>query len=225
MKKQITIAITLAAATLGGGFAFGQTEGAGSPNNEPMVVTRPAGSLADVPALPYGFALQAGGGVTAYTKRIARDDFKTGGFWDVRAVIGNRSFLGAELAYVGSAREIAMAGTSSSPSLVSNGGEAVVRANLPLQAGDLQVTPFAFGGIGWTHYSVASGNGGVGINDSTNAGVVPFGAGVTAGYAHFVADARFTYRTMFSNDLVPTANGDHLDMQNWSAGLTVGYEL
>jgi hypothetical protein len=30
---------------------------------------------------------------------------------------------------------------------------------------------------------------------------------------------------MFSNDLVPTANGDHLDMQSWSAGLTLGYEL
>jgi hypothetical protein len=225
MKKQMTITMTLAAATLGSGFAFGQTESAGNGSNEPMVVTRPAGSLANVPTLPDGFALQAGGGVTGYTKQSARDAFKTGGFWDVRAVIGNRSFLGGELAYVGSAREIAMSGASDSPALVGNGGEAVVRANLPLQAGSLQLTPFVFGGIGWTHYSITSGNGGAGIKDSANAGVVPFGGGVTAVYAHFVADARFTYRTMFSNDLVPTANGDHLDMQSWSAGLTLGYEL
>lgn len=72
---------------------------------------------------------------------------------------------------------------------------------------------------------MASGNAGPDIKDHTNVGVVPFGAGATAMDVHFVVDLRFTYRTMFNNHLVSTGNGDHLDMQNWSAGLTIGYGL
>ncbi|MES1207601.1 MAG: hypothetical protein ABUS79_16820 [Pseudomonadota bacterium] len=189
------------------------------------VLSRPAGPLADVPVIPAGFALQAGGGVTSFSRQAARDDFKTGGYWDVRATVGNRSFIGAELAYVGSAREIQTAGASSSPALVGNGGEAVARANLPLQLGVVQLTPFAFGGVGWTHYQVASGDVGTNIKRNSNSGVVPFGAGADLVYGHFVVDARFTYRTLFKNTVVQTDSGDHLDMQNWSAGLTAGYEL
>ena len=59
----------------------------------------------------------------------------------------------------------------------------------------------------------------------SNEFVIPFGTGVSAEYRHFTADARFTYRAVFGDTLVPTTNGDHLDLQNWSAGLTLGYEL
>ena len=189
------------------------------------VLSRPAGPLSEVPVVPAGFALQAGGGVTSFTRQAARDNFKTGGYWDVRATVGNRSFIGAELAYVGSAREIQTPGASSSPALVGNGGEAVVRANLPLQLSTVQLTPFAFGGVGWTHYQVASGDVGTQVKRNSNSGVVPFGAGADLVYGHFMVDARFTYRTLFKNTEVQTDNNDHLDMQSWSAGLTAGYEL
>ena len=65
-----------------------------------------SGGLAEVPVAPTGLALQLGGGVTGFTRENARDSFGTGGYWDARAILGNQSFLGAELAYVGSAREV-----------------------------------------------------------------------------------------------------------------------
>jgi hypothetical protein len=42
-----------------------------------------------------------------------------------------------------------------------------------------------------------------------------------------LVDARFTYRPVFDDKLVPMTTGsrDHADLQNWSAGLTVGYQL
>jgi len=55
--------------------------------------------------------------------------------------------------------------------------------------------------------------------------VIPFGAGTSATYDHFLVDARFTYRVTPENNLVPSGTGDHLDMQSWSAGATVGYEF
>jgi hypothetical protein len=46
-------------------------------------------------------------------------------------------------------------------------------------------------------------------------------------YNHLLVDARFTYRAVFDDKLVPMTGGDrdHADLQNWSAGLTVGYQL
>jgi hypothetical protein len=44
-------------------------------------------------------------------------------------------------------------------------------------------------------------------------------------YDHVLVDARFTYRATPENNLVPSGNDGHLDMQNWSAGATVGYEF
>jgi hypothetical protein len=141
-------------------------------------------------------------------------------------VLGRRSFRGAELAYVGSARDIKAPGVSDNAALVGNGAEAVARANLPLSAGSLRVEPFLFGGLGWTYYQVVKSDLNTsGIKDHANAFVVPFGTGVSAAYSHVIVDARFTYRAVLDDKLVPTTGNDHLDLQNWSAGLTVGYEL
>ncbi len=133
------------------------------------------------------------------------------------------------MAYVGSAREIKAGGVSNNAALVGNGAEAVARGNLPLSVGSTLVTPYLFGGVGWTYYQVANNNGPnmSGIKDHANALTVPFGTGVSVSYDHFVADARFTYRVTADDKLVPMSGGsdDHLDLQNWSAGATVGYEF
>ena len=185
-----------------------------------------ARSLRDVPVAPRGFGLQAGGGVTGFTEKDARDRFGTGGYWDVRAVLGMDSFIGAELSYVGSAHDVSAPGISGNAALLGNGAEAVARANLPLSAGALRVEPFLFGGVGWTYYNVVNSDANSSsIKDSANSFVVPFGAGVGLRYAHFIVDARFTYRAVFDDKLVPTGNNDSLDLQNWSGGLTLGYEL
>jgi hypothetical protein len=180
---------------------------------------------AEVPVVPTGLALQAGGGVTGFTRQGARDVFDTGGYWDVRGVVGTRSYVGGELAYLGSARKITAAGVSDGSALLGNGAEAVARANLPLTLGNVQLTPFLFGGVGWTYYSIANNDAAntSGIKDHANAFVVPFGAGASLAYEHLLVDARFTYRAIFDDKLVPTGGSDHLDLQNWSAGVTVGY--
>jgi hypothetical protein len=185
-----------------------------------------SGGLSEVPVAPTGLALQLGGGVTGFTRENARDSFGTGGYWDARAILGSQSFLGAELAYVGSAREVKEPGVSDTGALLGNGAEAVARVNLPLTAGSVQLTPFAFGGAGWTYYQIVNRDSNTSrMKDNANAFILPFGAGASLTYDHFVIDARFTYRAVFDDDLVPTGNGDNQDLQNWSAGLMLGYQL
>jgi hypothetical protein len=178
------------------------------------------------PIAPQGYAVQAGGGVTGFTRQESRDRFGTGGYWDVRAVAGTRSFLGAELAYVGSARDAGAAGLDDKAALLGNGAEAVARVNLPLEAASLRLEPFVFGGVGWTYYQLVNSDRNTsGIKDNANALVIPFGGGMSATYEHLTVDARFTYRAVFDKDLVAMANDDHADLQNWAAGLTVGYQF
>jgi hypothetical protein len=219
MKKQTILAIATFA-TLSGGVALAQT------NDEGVGSIQRSSVLADVPAAPTGLGVQLGGGVTGFSRQGARDEFGTGGYWDARAIIGTRSYVGAELAYVGSARDIKAGGVSDNAALLGNGAEAVVRGNLPLRLRSALLTPYVFGGAGWSYYQIVNNDGPnmSGIKDHSNAFVVPFGAGASFSYDHFLADARFTYRAEV-NKLVPTGNGDHLDLQNWSAGGTLGYEF
>ena len=203
--------------------ALAETTNPSNGNGEPGI----SRSLSTVPVAPTGFGVQVGGGVTGFTRQDARDRFSTGGYWDARAVLGTDSFVGAELAYVGSARDISASGVTGNAALLGNGAEAVARANLPLWAGALRVTPFLFGGVGWTYYNIVNSDANTSnIKDHANALDIPFGAGVGLGYAHFTVDARFTYRAVFDDKLVRTAgSNDSLDLQNWSGGLTLGYEL
>jgi hypothetical protein len=213
----------LSLATLAAASAQAQAIQKGEGEGEPTV----SGSLSKVPVAPTGLGLQLGGGVTAFTRQDARDRFGTGGYWDLRAVLGTDSFIGAELAYVGSARAVDASGVTGNAALLGNGAEAVARANLPLSSGALRVTPFVFGGVGWTYYNIVNSDANTsGIKDHANALAIPFGAGVGLTYAHVNIDARFTYRAVFDDNLVPTgSNNDSLDLQNWSGGLTLGYEL
>jgi len=213
-----TIFISTALAAVFSGPALAQTKS----SNEGGV----SGSLASAPVAPRGLGLQLGGGVTGFTRQDARDRFGTGGYWDLRAVLGTDSFLGAELAYVGSAREARDSGLSDNAALVGNGAEAVARINLPLQAANLRVAPFVFGGVGWTYYNIVnSDSNSSSIKDHANALVLPFGGGLSAAVDHFILDARFTYRGVFDDKLVSMGNDDSLDLQNWSVGLTLGYQL
>ncbi len=204
----------------------GGAEGAATPPDPSAAVVR-SGSLATTPVVPAGFAFQLGGGVTSFSRQETRDTFGTGGYWDARAIFGTRSYLGAELAYVGSARNATASGLDGG-SLLGNGAEAAVRVNLPIEQQRLLIEPFVFGGVGWTYYQIVNQDSNVSnVKDHANALSIPFGAGVSAAYDHFTVDARFTYRSVFDDKLVPLTGGDrdHEDLQNWSAGLTVGYEL
>src|SRR5205085_11506843 len=58
---------------------------------------------------------------------------------------------------------------------ICNGGEADLRLQWPKG----MFRPFAFGGIGWTHYSIArSSTTGTAVLHGDDVGTVPFGAGI-----------------------------------------------
>lgn len=168
---------------------------------------------------PYGEYFLLGGGVSDFTDSATRDRFDTGGTWDARLGFGNRYYVGAEIGYVGSARS----GTAGGADLVTNGAEAVLRLQYPFDTGTWLVEPFAFGGLGWSHQSLR--NASAGLKTSGDAGVVPFGAGVTLGYDRFLLDARFTYRQSFSEELSLAPGRPAADLSQWSVGASVGYEF
>jgi hypothetical protein len=224
--KLLTLSGTFILGAIVAAPALAANDNGGSASGSEPNVQNVSRSLSTVPVAPTGLGLQLGGGVTGFTRQGARDVFGTGGYWDVRAVLGTDSFIGAELAYVGSAREINAAGVTGNAALIGNGAEAVARINLPLSAGALRVEPFLFGGVGWTYYNIANSDSNTSaIKDGVNALTIPFGAGASLAYAHFIVDARFTYRAVFDDNLVRPNGGDNQDLQNWSGGLTLGYEL
>jgi hypothetical protein len=203
----------------------GETNTPNAPESTPAVSR--SHLLATTPVVRTGFSFQLGGGVTAFSRQETRNTFGTGGYWDARAILGSRSFLGAELAYIGSARDATASGLTGG-ALLGDGAEAAVRVNLPIEQQRLLIEPFVFGGVGWTYYQIVNEDSNTSnVKDHANALSIPFGAGVSAAYDHFTVDARFTYRSVFDDKLVPLTAGDrdHEDLQNWSAGLTVGYEL
>jgi hypothetical protein len=110
-----------------------------------------------------------------------------------------------------------------SPAESRNGLEGDVRFNYPHSNGSWLIEPFAFGGLGWTHFHVN------GLQASTASSrssddvlTVPVGGGLTVGYDHILSEGRFTYRQTFNEALVPGGNGT---LKNWTAGAAVGYEF
>ena len=168
---------------------------------------------------PYGEYFLVGGGVTDFTKSETSDRFDVGGSWDVRLGFGSRSYVGAELAYVGAARQ----GTNANPDLYMNGGEAVLRLQYPYVAGKWLVEPFAFGGVGWSHLTLD--NAPAGLDDSDDIGIAPFGGGVSVGYGRFLFDARFTYRAAWNENLALAVNQAAPSMNQWGVTASIGYEF
>ena len=82
--------------------------------------------------------------------------------------------------------------------------------------------PFGFVGVGWQHYSLTN----VVTNtsdllDRDDIMTVPYGGGLEFSYAMFMADARFTYRQTYDNDLVRTGG----KLNTWGVGGQIGVEF
>jgi hypothetical protein len=181
-----------------------------------------AGWRADAPTnllTPLGEYVLAGGGVTDFTEDDVKDRFDIGGAWDLRLGLGSRSYVGAEVAYVGSMRRADGADTD----LISNGGEAVLRLQVPYASDRFLVAPFVFGGIGWSRLTLEDAP--PALEDSDDIGVVPFGAGLTLGYGRVLLDARFTYRTSFNEDLALAVGEPTADLQQWGVTAAIGAEF
>lgn len=168
----------------------------------------------------YGEYFLAGGGVAHYFSGAVRDAVDTGGAWDLRLGFGSRTFVGAELAYAGSARKAGRLGTN----LFTNGAEAALRLQYPYALGTWLVEPFAFGGAGWTHFSLSSPTG-VALRNTDDVFTVPVGGGVMLAYGRVLLDARFTYRQTFDENLIRDYDGSAAKLSSWAVTASVGYEF
>jgi hypothetical protein len=219
MKMPATVGLVAGLMLVGGASARAQYD-------ERPTVTR--GSGQEHLHTPMGTSIQVGGGVTSFSRQSARDLTAPGGYWDARAVVGTRTIVALELAYVGNASGINAPGLDPGAVLIGNGAESDLRLQAPLVASSgMLVEPFVFGGIGWVHYDVRndSYNHSI-VKEQDNVGTIPFGSGVAFGWRGFMLEARFTYRQTYNEDLFPTATeSGRADLQNWSAGAMLGFEL
>lgn len=175
--------------------------------------------------VPWGFTLEAGGGVSGFTDSTARNHTNTGGDWDVRAIFGTRLPLAAEVAYIGSAQSIDALGLDSSAVLVGNGVEGAVRLNV---IPNYTVQPFIFAGAAWRHYSLTNEDFNTSdVANSDDVFEIPLGAGLTFKYRGLFIDARGEYRAVTSNDLMPSDNrlGSEAELHRWGAKAMLGYEF
>jgi hypothetical protein len=170
-----------------------------------------------------GVAMLLGGGFQDFTNSRLRDMTGSGGYWDVRVVGGTREFVGFEAAYVGAARGMTALGYSSDARLISNGLEGDLRVNVPIVRGYSLVEPFGFVGVGWQHYMVTGNNNPItsDLQSKDDVLTLPFGGGLEFSYRNFMADARFTYRETYYNNLTSTVGGN---LNNWNVGGQIGFE-
>ena len=88
---------------------------------------------------------------------------------------------------------------------------------------DLQHSiPFAFVGLGWQHYQVTNTNtftSSVARDDDVMA--VPVGGGLEYAVGRFMADARFTYRATYYNDLVVSG----ANLNSWGVATQIGFSF
>jgi hypothetical protein len=171
---------------------------------------------------PRGGGLFFGGGFEDFTNNSLRSMTGSGGYWSARIVGGMRQIIGVEAAYIGNARTIDALGLNGNVRLVSNGLEGALRLNVPIVSWNQLslVEPFGFVGLGWSHYNLVNASTNTSnVGSSDDIMTMPFGGGLAFGYGGFMADARFTYRKTYYNNLV-TGGGD---LDSWGAGGQIGF--
>ena len=179
------------------------------------------------PAGVYGFV---GGGVSNFTQPEAAGATAPGGYWDARVGVGTRSVLGAEVAYVGSARDIAALGLANDAALISHGVEGVARLNVPITPENTTVLiePYTFGGVGWNRYNIFSNSPNTSsIDDVDNVMTVPVGVGMAFGFSGVTLDTRATYRHALGSELMgsSTSSFDSASLNSWGLGAALGFEF
>lgn len=168
---------------------------------------------------PIGMSATLGGGLTGFTASRAREFSDVGGGWNARLVVGTRSMIAGEVAYIGSVQDINAIGLDPGAQLLANGGEVLGRVNfLP---GMFQ--PYVLAGAGYVNYNVVNNDFNTSsINNSDNLVQFPIGAGMAFRYEGLVVDARGTFRPTVEGDLF--ANGEN-GMQSWGTNLSAGFEF
>jgi len=169
-----------------------------------------------------GTGLLVGGGFEEFTSNGMQNMTGPGGTWNARFVAGTRKYIGLEAAYLGAAHSIDALGLSNTAVLLSNGVEGAFRVNIPLITRATLLEPFGFAGVGYSRYNVTNTNSvSASVADSDNVMTVPFGGGFAVGYRAFMADARFTYRQTYYNDLLRTGSNNS-SLNTWGISGQIG---
>jgi hypothetical protein len=174
------------------------------------------------PLVPMGMAAVIGGGVAGFTASDAVDMTNPAGAWTARIIVGTRTPVGFEAAYVGTAQDITALNLDSKSILLSSAVEGLVRVNI--LTGRWQ--PYVFGGLAYKHYDLVNSDFNTSsVLNSDAVGEVPLGGGIAFRYDGFVADARLAFNPAFESDLIPTIGGEKIDLHTWNLNLKVGWEF
>ena len=170
---------------------------------------------------PIGMGLSVGGGVAEY---LGEADVFTdpGGTWEARYLVGTRTIIGGELAYLGTANSLQTLGVDDNAVLMSNGAEGALRVNFLTDAWQ----PYVLGGVGWKHFNVVNTDTNTSdIRDSDDALTVPLGAGIAYRYSNVFADLRGMYRPAFLADITRGQGNDDTGLDTIGGSLNVGFEF
>jgi hypothetical protein len=175
---------------------------------------------------PNMVSLTAGGGVMDFGRPQYRGPTRLGGTWDVRLMVGTRSPIALEVAYVGGLqRAQGLAGPRAS--LLLSSGEVLGRINFTRW----RVQPFVAGGGAWVNYRLYGNTENLVLlrefNRSVNGVAIPAAGGITFYMGrHAVLELRFTYRFVPQRavdrenvNLLPRSNQR---ADSWTGALRVG---
>lgn len=166
-----------------------------------------------------GMSADVGGGVLKFVNQGLNEITDTGGSWTGRLVIGTRSYVGGEVAYIGTANQIRTLGLDDRAILLSNGVEGLLRVNAGI--GDWQ--PYAVAGYTYRRFEVRNSESNTSaVADTDNDSEIPVGIGLAYRFRGLVADARFTVHPSVASDLLPSSNTNPLAV---SLNGKVGFEF
>jgi hypothetical protein len=171
---------------------------------------------------PSQIAITAGGGVSDFAFHTIRTMTEVGASWDAKLTVGTRSFFAFEAGYAGTYNKFETSPTGAAPFLVSNGFDTDLRINiLPWR-----VEPYAFIGVGYNRMTLydrednPSVAGRVKGNDDQFQ--LPSGGGLAVYLGdHATIDARFTYRAIFDQGILPNDPNARVDM--WQVSGRLGF--
>jgi hypothetical protein len=170
----------------------------------------------------YGFGAFVGGGVAGFSDEDMRDVTGAAGTWSLRLGLGINMPVGVEAIYQGGIQNIDALGLDSDARLLSTTVEGDLHINFLPGA----IQPYAFGGVGWTRYSLNNVSKNTSdLNDDDDVLTIPLGVGVQGHWNHVLLDLRGTYRVATYEDLVPTTGTTAADLSTWGVSAQAGFEF
>jgi hypothetical protein len=155
--------------------------------------------------------VMAGGGLEGYTG-VLDNRLDTGFSWGATAGTQPFTWMGAELQYSGALSEVDSSffpgdtGAANGADFVRNGGSFLLTFNAPTP----YAQPYALGGIGFDDYNFRGPETpGLVFRDDTS-GRIPVGGGVKTRWGALIADVRFQYNLLFSQQFARASDADDI---------------